>query len=250
MLKIQLDDRALFLERWRDLLVRTLDAGAVAGKPHRAELRALAEGWGGRASIESAGYRLVRAFRLEVLKDALSPLVAPAEKADSRFEIWRIPRTEGPLWTLVTERPAHLLDPRYAGWDNLLLRAADAVIEEHAALGPRLGERTWGERNTTRIRHPLSRAVPSLGWLLDMPAEPLPGDSNMPRFQSTESGASERLAVSPGREAEGLFHMPDGQSGHPLSPHYRDGHEAWARGDAMPFLPGPAVETLTLVPAR
>jgi len=40
-------------------------------------------------------------------------------------------------------------------------------------------------------------------------------------------------------------HMPGGQSGHPLSPFYRAGHEAWARGEASPFLPGPAVHTLT-----
>ena len=44
--------------------------------------------------------------------------------------------------------------------------------------------------------------------------------------------------------------MPAGQSGHPLSPHYGDGHAAWANGETTPFLPGPAVHVLTLVPAR
>ena len=71
----------------------------------------------------------------------------------------------------------------------------------------------------------------------------------MPRFQSADAGASERLVVSPGREAEGFFHMPDGESGHPLSPHYRDGHQAWVSGEPLPFLPGPPVDVLTLVPA-
>jgi penicillin amidase len=70
----------------------------------------------------------------------------------------------------------------------------------------------------------------------------------MPRFQSPRAGASERLAVSPGREAEGYFHMPAGQSGHPLSPNYGDGHQAWAEGRPMPFLPGPSVHTLVLRP--
>jgi penicillin amidase len=70
----------------------------------------------------------------------------------------------------------------------------------------------------------------------------------MPRFQAPSSGASERLVVSPGREAEGIFHMPVGQSGHPLSPYYQDGHEAWVNGEATPFLPGPAVHVLTLTP--
>jgi len=70
----------------------------------------------------------------------------------------------------------------------------------------------------------------------------------MPRVQGADFGASERFAVSPGREHEGYFHMPGGQSGHPLSPHYRDGHSAWARGERTPFLPGPAQHRLTLRP--
>ena len=70
----------------------------------------------------------------------------------------------------------------------------------------------------------------------------------MPRFQSPRAGASERMAVSPGREGEGYFHMPGGQSGHPLSAHYGDGHRAWATGEATPFLPGPPVHTLLLRP--
>ena len=54
---------------------------------------------------------------------------------------------------------------------------------------------------------------------------------------------------SPGRESEGYLHMPGGQSGHPLSPFYRAGHEAWVRGEATAFLPGTAKYTLKLVPA-
>jgi penicillin amidase len=152
------------------------------------------------------------------------------------------------VWALVTERPAHLLDPRHGSWDALLLAALDAALEELTTNARPLAGRTWGERNTTLIRHPLSRAVPQLASFLDMPREPLPGDNHMPRFQSPSAGASERFAVSPGREEQGYFHMPCGQSGHPLSPHYADGHAAWARGERTPFLPGPALHVLTLVP--
>jgi len=90
--------------------------------------------------------------------------------------------------------------------------------------------------------------VPQLARFLDMPHDPLPGDSNMPRVQSPSNGASERLAVSPGHEERGYFHMPAGQSGHPRSPHYADGHAAWVNGEPTPFLPGPPVHVLTLVP--
>jgi penicillin amidase len=251
MLRVQLDDRALFLARWQKLLLDVLGPDAVAKDPRRAEARRLVEAWGGRASIDSVGYRVVRAFRERVRGLVLDPLLAPARAKDGkRVRPGTAPnaRWEGPVWALVTERPAHLLDPKHPSWDALLLAAADAVLEELTKDGRRLADRTWGERNTTLIQHPLSRAVPQLGGLLDMPREALPGDSHMPRFQSPSAGASERFAVSPGREELGYFHMPCGESGHPLSTHYADGHAAWAKGEKTPFLPGPAVNVLTLVP--
>jgi penicillin amidase len=256
MLRVQLDDRALFLARWQKQLLGLLTPEATAGKPLRAEARALVERWGGHASVDSVGYRIVRAFRLRVAKDAFAPLVAPCRAADAKFDYLGSRENrghrqwEGPLWALVTQRPAHLLDPRFESWDELQLVALDAVLAELAGDGARLAERTWGERNTTLIQHPLSRALPALARLLDMPRQPLPGDSHMPRFQSPSAGASERLAVSPGHEERGYFHMPTGESGHPRSPHYADGHSAWARGEPTPFLPGPVVEVLTLTPAR
>jgi penicillin amidase len=251
MLGVQLDDRALFLARWQKLLLEVLTPDAVAGDPRRAEARRLVGAWGGRASIDSVGYRVVRAFRERVKAFVLDPLLAPVRAKDpKRVRPGTAPnaRWEGPVWALVTERPPHLVDPRFGSWDALLLAAADAVVEELTKDGRPLAERTWGERNTTLIRHPLSRAVPRLGFFLDMPHEPLPGDRDMPRVQAPSQGASERLAVSPGHEERGYFHMPCGQSGHPLSPHYADGHAAWAKGQPTPFLPGPAVNVLTLVP--
>jgi penicillin amidase len=111
-----------------------------------------------------------------------------------------------------------------------------------------LAERTWGNRNIVRVQHPLSLAVPQLARWLDVPPEALPGAGNMPRVQSTRFGASMRMSVAPGHEQDALFHMPGGQSGHPLSPHYRKGHTSWAHGEPTPFLPGPPTHTLTLHP--
>jgi penicillin amidase len=148
----------------------------------------------------------------------------------------------------VQERPPHLLDPRYDTWEALLLGAVDTLLDE--ALGDDhdgLDHYTWGAVNKSRITHPLSPFLPGASRWLDMPAMALPGDRFMPRVQTPTAGASQRMVVSPGRETEGIFHMPGGQSGHPLSPHYRDGHAAWARGAPTPFLPGPAKHTLVLL---
>jgi penicillin amidase len=248
MLAIQLDDRALFLERWHDLLLQTLTPEAIAADPRRAELKRFAEAWGARASVGSVGYRIVRMYRYFLTEQVMTALTAACRKADGRFRYGTLTQLEGPIWRLATERPPHLLDLKFKSWDEQLLAAVDATLEYFRKLGGPLEAHTWGERNTAAIRHPLSGAIPGLARLLDMPRDQLPGDSNMPRFQAPSSGASERLAVSPGREDEGLFHMPCGQSGHPLSPFYRAGHEAWVRGEPASFLPGPALHTLTLVP--
>ena len=81
-----------------------------------------------------------------------------------------------------------------------------------------------------------------------MPIVPLPGDLYTPRLHWGAVGASERMVVSPGREAEGIMHMPTGQSGHPLSPFYANSHPAWLAGDDTPFLPGSPIHSLTLTP--
>ena len=248
MLAVQLDDRALFLERWRDLALRTLTPEALAGNPRRAEFRrTIEDDWSGRASVASVGYRMVRAFRRFLAQQVFGTLTRACEQAGEDFNFFRAGQWEGPLWKLVDERPVHLLDPRHRDWDEQLLAAVDEALDYFLDDSETsLATKTWGDRNTVRIRHPISRAVPPLARWLDVPAEPLPGDSDMPRVQSVGFGASQRMVVSPGFEHEGILHMPGGQSGHPLSPYYRKGHEAWAVGEPTPFLPGVPVHELLL----
>jgi penicillin amidase len=248
MLALQLDDRALFLARWHDLLLKTLTPEAVKADPRRGEMRRLlVSTWTGRASVDSVAYRMVREFRDALEKQVFASLTGLKEEPSLPFYRARR-RFEGPLWRLVTERPAHLLDPRFASWDAQLLAVADDVLHQMQALGPNLADRTWGERNTLKIQHPMSAAVPLFARWLDVPARPIPGDLDMPRVIGEDFAASERMVVSPGHEESGIFHMPVGESGHPLSPHYRDGHTAWVEGRPTPFLPGPPADVLRLVP--
>ena len=239
LMDIQLDNRAVFLDRWQKLALVTLDRASAQGDPLLQQAKAHVEEWGGRAAIDSVGYRIVKAFRLATSDRVFSPLIAPALKLDPKFRYGRIWQSEGPLWALVETAPAHLLDPRFKDWNALLEEAIRAVITALTKDGRKLSDRTWGEFNAARIQHPLSRAVPALSRFLDMKREPLPGDDHMPRVQSPNNGASERFVVSPGHEEQGFFHMPSGQSSHPWSPYFAAGHEAWVRGEKTPFLPGP-----------
>jgi penicillin amidase len=251
MLAIQYDDRALFLSRWRDVVLGVLTDARVAGDPQLAEYRALVRDWIPRATPDSVGYRLVRAFRLEVQSKVFHALMAPVRSANGGdIEPLLSNQFEGVLWQLLAEQPRHLLPAVYDSWDELLLDAVRTNIawfEEHH--DGALAERSWGEVNTASIRHPLSRALPLLSRWLDMPAEPLNGDVDLPKAQGPAFGASQRFSVSPGDEENGLMHMPTGQSGHPLSAYYRKGHDEWVHGQPSPFLPGEAQHTLELVPA-
>lgn len=249
MLNIQLDDRALFLIRWRDYLLELIDQAAVQGQPLRAEARKFLEDWSARAAAEDVGYRLVRAMRLQIRQDVFETLTAAArlKYPNSRFS--PSAQFEGPLWQLVNRRPAHMLDPRYPNWDAALLASVDTALKKLVQECGTLAQCTWGTQNTLSMRHPLSQAVPFVGRWLDMPAQQLSGDSFMPRVQGASFGASERLVVSPGHEAQGYFQMPGGPVDHPMSPFYGAGHKAWARGEPRPLLPGEPKYILKLSPA-
>ncbi|GAA3922357.1 penicillin acylase family protein [Luteimonas lutimaris] len=246
LLAIQLDDRALFLQRWWQLL------RDEAGRTHSPALSALADAAKERperASADSVGYRLVRGWRLAVIARLQDGLAAPARAGlGEAFTMPQLAQFEGVAWPLLQQRPAHLLPRRFDSWDALLEDAAAQVQGDLSAAGP-LAARTWGERNTAHICHPLAAAIPLVGErLLCMPPDPLDGDGNMPRVTAPDFGASERMVVSPGHEADGILHMPGGQSGHPLSPFWGAGHEDWVHGRPTPFLPGESEHTLTLRP--
>ena len=248
MLDIQLDTSGRFLARWRDLILSTLTPDAIDRRRNRARFRDIvARTWTGSASPNSTAYRLTRMFREQVSDMVMAFVLSECYEADPTFDHKTMRRREGVIWKLATEKPMHLLDAQYSSWDELLVAAVDAVIETASRDG-NLADRVWSEYNVTAFRHPLSAGLPFVGRWLDMPRQPLPGDLFTPRMHWGANAASERMVVSPGREADGIMHMPTGQSGHPLSPFYANSHEAWVKGEATPFLPGPAAHTLVLTP--
>lgn len=248
LLAVQLDDRALFLKPWWQRLRSELASAADARELVALEAATRTEPE--RASIDSVSYRAARGFR-GLLVDAFTRrLFEPAREAlGERFVEPRLPQIEAVLQAYLALSPADL-PPGWPSPAELQREAALALAADwhNQSQGQDFSQRTWGERNTSAICHPLAGALGPARTLLCMPAEPLPGDNHLPRVQGPAFGASQRMVVSPGREADGLFHMPAGQSGHPLSPYWNAGHQAWARGEASPFLPGPSQHSLTLRP--
>ena len=174
-------------------------------------------------------------------------MLKPLVDGNSDFRASWLPYRHAVTWEVLAARPAHLLPPWNKDWDELLLQAVDRTMENMGRPEAKWEDCTWGATNTVVVAHPFTRFVPQLSRWLSAPPKALPGASFMPRVQHRRSGASQRMVVSPGMEELGIFHMPGGQSGHPLSPFFLAGHEDWENGAATPLLPGAVKYRLVLV---
>lgn len=249
LLDIQLDHRALFLEPWWRLL-RTVIEEADGRHPGLSALDAPTREWEGEARADAVAYRLVRGFRQEVVERIAGEMLAPVRNAEGEgFVAPRLNQFEALAWPLASQRPPGWTPEGHDGEWLALFEDAAASLVDSLGGSDHLHQRTWGERNTAAIAHPLAAALPGvLARWLSMPAQPLPGDSHLPRAQGPAFGASQRMVVAPGHESRGILQMPGGQSGHPLSPFWGSGHADWASGAPTPFLPGPANHRLVLTP--
>lgn len=242
LLDIQLDRQADHLRPWLRRLERVLDHPRAAAAAARRGLRAELAAWDGRSAADSTAYRVLRTFRKRCHERFLLVLQTRlGDRPDARMRELRW-QLDAPLDRILAADARHFLPQGMRDWDEFLARALAQALEE-------LDTGEDGAREE-RIGHLLTRALPFLGPWLDAPPDPLPGDLDVVRVERGDFGASERMVVAPGREAQGLLHMPGGQSGHPLSPFYLAGHADWVAGRPSPFLPGPARHRLQLAPSE
>lgn len=250
LLALQLDNRADYLDEWRPRLERAMNEAGITPLVERHRIREWLAEWDGHSNADSVGYRIIRTFRKrahELFLLALQTRLGLSPDRHTRHLRWQL---DGPLTRILDSEAQNFLPKGMQNWDEFLALALKLTIEDMTMGGRDMGEATWGARNYARMRHPLSHALPFLGGLLDVPPSPLSGDMNLPRVEHRAFGASHRTVVSPGQEENGIMNMPTGQSGHPLSPFYNAGHNDWLEGKPTPFLPGPALTTMTLAPSE
>lgn len=243
MLALQLDTRVEFYRYYQRLALSLLEPGDD-------RLRGDLEAWDGSAQTGSRGLATLLEFRRLLLDAVLSPFLQDCLRLAPDFHFSWLEIDE-PLQSLLEARPPELLpDPEHhRDWRHFLHDVLTQAGRNVAARSTS-GADSWGDSNKVAIAHPFSAALPFLQAWLDMPAVPVAGCPICVRVWQPGIGASERLAVAPGHERSGILHMPGGQSGHPLSPHYHDQQPAWVDGTALPFLAGPAAHRLEFLPKR
>ena len=252
MLQLQLDTTSHFYDFYQQLALSVLTNDTIANKPALKAVRRHIEAWIGKAEVDSVSFGVLVRFHEGLAADVFTPFLTRCKAVDENFVYtWR--NIEPPLRMILTEQVPELIpDTNYPNWEawirSKLEEALQQLYSEYNINS--LEQLTWGRINTTDIAHPLGRRIPVLGKFLNMPRDLLPGCSFCVRVSKPDFGASERLVVSPGRHSDGILHMPSGQSGHPLSPNYKDGHQHWVKGEIHSFLPGAATHSLMLKPDR
>ena len=247
---LQLDSRSEFFDFYRDLALNVLE-GETQSDQTLDEARRYIEAWNGNMDHNSLGIGLLWLWREKLASVVFSPVVARCRQVDPNFfYAWR--KLETPLRTLLTQQiPVTLPSAEYRDWRDLLLRTltdSAAELKQSHATDTLVGL-TWGKINQVKIRHPFSKTAPVLSPLLDMADQEVSGCAGFcVRIVGNGHGATERMVVSPSHPGQGILHMPGGQSGHPLSPHYRDQQPAWQEGVPLPFLPGESIHRLSFKP--
>ena len=246
MFQLQLDTRCDFYEFYQQLALSVLTEGVIADDLHLSDAHKHIAAWDGTAELDSVAFGLLVRFRKVLAEDVFEPFLALCQEADGNFlYTWRT--MDVPLQMLLTEKISETLpDPvHFQDWDGFILskleRSVDQLCSEYNCKS--LDQVTWGRIHRPRISHPLG-FIPILGRFLNMPENPLPGSEGCIRSPR----ASDRMVVSPGHDADGILHIPCGQSGHPLSKNYKDQHDYWVRGESLPFLSGRTTHTLRLEP--
>jgi penicillin amidase len=245
-LDMQLDTRAEGYEQIRAAVLAAVPADEP--QPLLARARRHVEAWNGNADVDQPGFRILHSYYRVLLERTLAPLVAAASEADAAF-VYRWPLADEVLRRLLDEQPAHLITREHASWPAFLRTVLLDTLEsiESAPHGQGL-DASWGAVNALDVEHPLADLLGPLNGRLSLPRAPLPGSMVSLRVAAPSYGAVLRMVVAPAAPEDGVLQLVGGQSGHFLSPHFRDSHADWLAGAPTPFLAGPAVARITLRP--
>jgi len=240
---LQMDVVSLPWRRVRDRLL-SLDPP----NPDAAEALELLRAWDGRISADS-----VAASVWELWLAAMGRAMARAKAPES----WPFALGAGfgdivPLTIFHTGSAARVVerfmeqpDGWFAeGWNHVAADAlASAVRRLRADHGQNPAGWRWGHLRRLTLRHPVGNQ-PLLSRAFNIGPVPMGGDAQTPMqaatgprhpFDNPGFLANTRVVIDLGDPERSRFVLAGGQSGNPLSPHYRDLFALWQRGDGVPI---------------
>jgi penicillin amidase len=212
-----------------------------ANSPRLGAVVALLKNWNGQMDKDLAA-PFVTTLAAQHLRTAVVERAAPGKGLVYDFQM-----TRGVLDRLLRERPANW----FQDYDELLLRVlADAVEEARRIQGGDIAKWTWGRALRIRIDHPVTHQIPVIGHYFDIGPVPMSGSSTSVKQTTQRLAPSMRMTADLADWEQSRLNVTTGQSGHVLSPHYRDqwNDYYWGRTYPMQFGKVEGKSTLELRP--
>lgn len=246
MAAIQMDVESLAARELLPLMAEARPSPA----PGDAEAHALLRAWNGMMAADRPEPLIYTAWVKHLGRRIAEAAVGPEQEAfrESSAEFLTFVLTRGQHWC-----------GEQGCLPMLTAALSDAVAELRAAHGPGMHTWRWGAVHVVRFQHPLMRFVPVIGpWFGT--TLPTPGDTHTvkragmrlagPTPYENIHGAGYRGSYDLADLENSRFIIATGQSGHPLSPHYRDLSEPWGAGHTIriPAQPQGRTGTITLRP--
>jgi penicillin G amidase len=214
-------------------IAQRLAYGIDHAKNANAQLRQAADlmrSWDGAVTIDSAPAAIVAAA-----KAAFYPMLLKPKLGDD----WRLYHWAESLFAgeqILMNEPAAWLPPQYASWDDFL---ADMVRQGLAQGGAPSDLRQWryGYAHPVDVEHPLFGMLPWFKKWTGTGVLPQSGDTSTVKQVGRSFGPSQRFTIDWSNVDGATEDITMGESGDPLSTHYRDQWPYWYGGTtfALPF---------------
>jgi penicillin G amidase len=226
-------------------LARVLLAAYDKRKPTNPALTdaiAILRGWNGQMEYSLAAPFLVT-LAYQHLRRAVSEI---ASNSGAAYDSQMAPAV---IEKLLRTRPAGWV----RDWDEALVRAlADAVEEGQRIQGRNMKKWSYGRYTGLAINHPVLHSAPLVGKYFDIGPNPMSGSSTTVKQTTRRLGPSMRFSADLSDWDKSLLNVIIGQSGQPLSSHYRDEWERYYNGLSYPMQYGrvEGKSVLRLVPVE
>lgn len=191
---------------------------AIKGEPEWRHLLDAFEGWDAMMNVESHGivlsFMMRNAFQRRVIAGALD---------DGLMQVYDWGNANAFFDRVITTRPREWLPPEFDSYEALLLACyRDALEALTKRLGPDKTRWRWGNFARARFRHPLADAPGGHVFKID----PFPQNGG---GQAVNKGASVsmRFIADVSDWDNTRLGIALGESGNPLSPHWKDQLDDW-----------------------
>lgn len=227
MLFIQTDVTSELERFFSDRFVYAVDHSNNVS-PRVRQAAEIMRGWDGRMDKDSAAASIAYWSRRHLMRLLLLPKLG----ADSINYDWGL--SAPALENIVTHRLPRWLPQGYNSYDEVLVAAVQKAVDSNQA--PKdLRRWHWGKQFPVEVQHPVFGAIPILKYFSGTGLHWQSGSGSTVKQVGSDFGPSERLTVDFANFDHSTLNIVIGQSGHLLSPHYKDQFSAWYNDSSFQF---------------